>query len=509
MVDEAPGGVRRIVIVGGGTAGWMAAAALSRALGPIGRSVALVESDAIGTVGVGEATIPPIRTFNAMLDIDEDRFLRETMGSYKLGIEFVDWSRIGARYFHPFGAAGQDFHGVPFHQLWLRHRARGGTTRLTDYSMCTVAAREGRFGIAAPGDRTPLAHIAHAYHFDAMLYAALLRRIGEAQGVVRHEGRVVRVDRDGERGDVAALLLDDGRRIAGDLFVDCSGFAGLLIEGALGTGYHDWSHWLPMDRALAMPTGRIDPLPPHTRATAHPAGWQWRIPLQHRTGNGHVFASAFTTADAAEALLRAHAPGDPCGEVRSLSFTTGMRRRAWSHNVVALGLAAGFIEPLESTSIHLIQHGILRLLALFPGGAVHPAERDAYNADMARAFTAVRDFVVLHYKATRRDDSAFWRMVQAMTVPDSLAHRIELWRAQGRLIPQDGDVFQVPSWAAVLTGQEVWPDAYDPAVDRLNAASVEAAMADMRAAYRRTALALPPHAAALPPALPSRPERTA
>ncbi|WP_235515849.1 tryptophan halogenase family protein [Sphingomonas sp. Leaf10] len=487
-----------MVVVGGGTAGWMAAAALSRALGPIGRSVTLIESDAIGTVGVGEATIPPIRAFNAMLDIAEGRFLRETMGSYKLGIEFVDWGRIGQRYFHPFGAAGQDFHGVPFHQLWLRHRVRGGTTRLTDYSMCTVAAREGRFGIAAEGDRTPLAHIAHAYHFDATLYAALLRRVAEEQGVVRHEGRVVRVDRDGDSGDVTSVRLADGRTIAGDLFVDCSGFAGLLIEGALETGYHDWRHWLPMDRALAMPTTRLDPLPPYTRATAHAAGWQWRIPLQHRTGNGHVYSSGFTGADAAERVLRDHAPGELCGDVRALSFTTGMRRKPWSHNVVALGLAAGFVEPLESTSIHLIQHGIQRLIALFPGPAVRPAERDAYNADMTRAFEAVRDFVVLHYKATTRNDSDFWRAMRAMTVPDSLAHRIELWRAQGRLIPQAGDVFAIPSWAAVLTGQEIWPAAYEPTVDRLNADSVEAALADMRGAYRRTALSLPTHDAALP-----------
>ncbi|MGN7160895.1 tryptophan halogenase family protein [Sphingomonas sp. SAFR-052] len=476
----------------------MAAAALSRFLAPIGRTVTLIESEAIGTVGVGEATIPPIRAFNAMLDIAEADFLRATMGSYKLGIEFVDWSRIGQRYFHPFGAAGQDFHGVPFHQLWLRHRARGGTTRLTDYSMCTVAAREGRFGIAGNGDRTPLAHIAHAYHFDATLYAALLRRVAEGQGVVRHEGRVVRVDRDGTGGDLTAVRLADGRTITGDLFVDCSGFAGLLIEGALATGYHDWRHWLPMDRALAMPTAALDPLPPYTRATAHAAGWQWRIPLQHRTGNGHVFASSFTTADDAERLLRADASGEPLGDVRQLSFTTGMRRQAWSHNVVALGLAAGFVEPLESTSIHLIQHGIQRLIALFPGAAVHPAERGAYNADMARAFEAVRDFVVLHYKATTRDDSDFWRAMQAMTVPDSLAHRIELWRAQGRLIPQPGDIFAMPSWAAVLTGQEIWPAAYDPAVDRLNALSVEAALDDMRAAYRRTALSLPLHINAVP-----------
>ncbi|KQN82126.1 tryptophan halogenase [Sphingomonas sp. Leaf67] len=490
--------VRQVVIVGGGTAGWMAAAALSRALGPVGRHITLIESDAIGTVGVGEATIPPIRAFNAMLDIAEDRFLRETMGSYKLGIEFVDWGRIGQRYFHPFGAAGQDFHGVPFHQLWLRHRARGGDTGLTDYSMCTVTAREGRFGIPPAGDRTPLAHIAHAYHFDATLYAALLRRVAEEQGVVRHEGRVVQVDRDGGTGDVTAVRLDDGRTIAGDLFVDCSGFAGLLIEGTLATGYHDWRHWLPMDRALAMPTTRLDPLPPYTRATAHAAGWQWRIPLQHRTGNGHVYSSGFTTAEDAERLLRDHAPGEPCGDVRSLSFTTGMRRKAWSHNVVALGLAAGFVEPLESTSIHLIQHGIQRLIALFPGAAVHPAERDAYNADMARAFEAVRDFVVLHYKATTRNDSDFWRTMRAMTVPDSLSHRIELWRAQGRLIPQAGDIFAVPSWAAVLTGQELWPAAYEPGVDRLSADSVEAALRDMHAAYRRAARSLPMHAAALP-----------
>lgn len=402
--------IERVVIVGGGTAGWMAAAALSRFFDDGRRTIDLVDSDAIGTVGVGEATIPPIANFNAMLDIREADFLRATKGTYKLGIEFVNWGKTGDRYFHPFGSYGQAFHGIAFHQLFLRERARGGDTgEIGDYSMSTTAAMDGRFARPAPGAQSLVNQIAYAYHFDAGLYAGFLRKFAEARGVRRTEGRVSQVDRDGETGDIRAVHLENGTRIEGDLFIDCSGFRGLLIEDTLGTGYEDWSHWLPMDRAIAVPTKNNGPPAPFTRSTAHEAGWQWRIPLQHRTGNGHVFSSAYMEEDTARDILLRNLEAEPIAEPRTLRFQTGMRKQAWTHNVVSLGLSSGFIEPLESTSIHLIQNGIARLFALFPDNPISPPERDEYNRGMRELYEDVRDFIILHYKATQRGDTEFWR----------------------------------------------------------------------------------------------------
>ncbi len=485
-------GTNSVVIIGGGTAGWMAAAALSRYFDDGARTISLVESDAIGTVGVGEATIPPIRAFNGLLDIPENEFLRETRGTFKLGIEFVNWGRKGDRYIHPFGGFGQDLHGIAFHQLYLRERARGGdASSISAYSMSAAAAAAGRFARPAPGARPPLGEMLYAFHFDAALYARYLRRLAERQGTVRHEGRIVAVHRDGESGDVASVELDDGRRIAGDLFIDCSGFRGLLIEETLETGYEDWSHWLPMDRAIAMPTHEHASPAPFTRATAHDAGWQWRIPLQHRTGNGHVFSSRFTDADTAEATLRATAQGDPLAEPRLLRFTTGMRRRAWVNNVVALGLSAGFVEPLESTAIHLVQNGIQRLFALFPGDRIDPVERDEYNRGMRALYEDVRDFVILHYKATQRDDTPFWRYVRAMDVPESLARKMHLWQLHGRVFRENAELFALPSWVAVMLGQNVWPHRHDPIADALDADKVGRAMEQMRGTYRTAADRLP------------------
>lgn len=483
----------RIVIVGGGTAGWMAAAFLSRFFGNDDRTITVIESDEIGTVGVGEATIPPIRTFNSILQIPEEEFLRETRGTIKLGIEFVNWGRIGDRYMHPFGAHGQDFHGIPFHQIWLREHANGRGGKLSDYSMCIQAARLGRFAPPRVGERSPLQHIAHAYHFDASLYAAFLRKIAERQNVVRQEGRIMKVHRDGESGDVASVELASGQKVEGDLFFDCSGFRGLLIEEALETGFEDWSHWLPMDRALAVPTQNVGPPDPFTRSTAHGAGWQWRIPLQHRTGNGHVFCSAFMGEDEAENILRENVEGAVQAEPKLLKFETGMRKKAWNHNVVSLGLASGFIEPLESTSIHLIQHGITRFASLFPQKDIHPVERDEYNRNLRSVYEYVRDFVILHYKATQRTDTEFWRQLGAMAIPDSLQHRLELWKAHGRIFAQNSDMFVTPSWVSVLLGQNIWPASYDPIADSLVADHVTKALNDMRAAYRNTASGLPTH----------------
>ena len=482
-----------VVIVGGGTAGWMAAAATARYFDDGQRTVTVVESDAIGTVGVGEATIPPIRNFNAMLDIDENEFLRATRGTFKLGIEFVNWGRQGDRYFHPFGQHGRDLHGIQFHQLYLRERARNGAAAggIADYSMSSVAAALARFGRPSAAAKPPVSEIAYAFHFDASLYAAYLRRLAERQGARRIEGRIVEVLRDGESGDVTAVKLEDGREVAGQLFIDCSGFRGLLIEDALEAGFEDWSHWLPVDRAIALPTRNTAPPDPFTRATAHGAGWQWRIPLQHRTGNGHVFCSAHMKEDEARDILLANVAGDPIAEPRTLRFTTGMRRKAWSHNVVALGLAGGFLEPLESTSIHLIQNGIARLFALFPDRQISPLEREEYNRGMRELYEDVRDFVILHYKATQRDDTAFWRYVRDMDVPDTLARRIELWRRRGRVFRENAELFTLPSWVAVMLGQNVEPETHDPIADTLDPDKVAAAMAQMREGYRTTAERLP------------------
>lgn len=487
----------RVVIVGGGTAGWMTAAALSRFFNDGRRSITLIESDAIGTVGVGEATIPPIRSFNAMLDIPEAEFLRETRGTCKLGIEFVNWGQQGDRYIHPFGTYGQDLHGIPFHQLFLRERLRRGGGDISDYSMSAMAARAGHFARPAAGAQSLVSQIAYAYHFDAGLYARYLRRLAERQSVTRIEGRITDVTRHAESGDVASVTLDNGTQVAGDLFIDCSGFRGLLIEETLETGYEDWSRWLPMDRALAVPTVSPGPPDPFTRSTAHAAGWQWRIPLQHRTGNGHVFSSAFMDEDTARDILLANLETAPLGDPRALRFLTGMRRKAWNHNVVAIGLSSGFIEPLESTSIHLIQNGIARLFALFPDNPISPIERDEYNRGMRDLFEDVRDFIILHYKATQREDSEFWRYVRHMDVPDSLARKMALWQRHGRVFRENAELFSVPSWIAVMLGQNIWPDTYDPIADTLDEAKVAAAMAQMRAAYRDIAGQLPVHEAFL------------
>ncbi len=452
----------RVVIVGGGTAGWMTAAALAKYFGTR-LAITLIESETIGTVGVGEATIPQIRLFNSGLDIDEGAFLTETSGTLKLGIEFIGWWREGERYFHGFGDVGRTIGLVPFYHYWLRYRAEGGPLDLETFSANALAAKLGRYGPAAgtTGARMPPS----AYHIDAVRYAAFLRRFAEARGVTRLEGIVRDWSLNSETGFIETLHLESGNRVAGDLFIDCSGFRGLLIEQALQSGYEDWSHWLPCDRAVALPStgnGRLDPF---TRATARQAGWQWEIPLQHRTGNGHVYASAFTDEQTALDTLTANLPGTALGEPRHLRFLTGKRREIWKKNCIALGLASGFLEPLESTSIHLVQAGIARLLALFPDRACDPTLASEFNKHLDFEYTAIRDFLILHYHATERDESEFWRYCRTMTVPDSLNAKLELFRANGRIIRFNTELFDIPSWLQVMWGQGLKPRQHHPMVD--------------------------------------------
>jgi len=463
----------------------MTAAALAHKFAGTGRAITLVESAEIGTVGVGEATIPHIRHFNATLGIDEAEFLAATKGTYKLGIEFVDWGRKGDSYIHPFAEFGAPIDGVPFHHQWL---ASGGAGAFEDYSLPIQAARQGRF---RRPDGDPYNY---AYQFDAGLYAKFLRGYSEARGVVRREGKIGHVALDGETGFVRSVTLESGETLEADLFVDCSGFRGLLIEQALKTGYEEWTHWLPCDRAIALPCPNVGPLPPLTRATAQENGWIWRIPLQHRTGNGHVYSSGFTSDDAALETLLAQLPAEPLAEPNRLRFVTGKRKRQWVGNTIAIGLSSGFLEPLESTSIHLIQVAIGRLLDLFPTQVWDPLDAEEFNRLMALDYERVRDFLILHYHCQQRDDSEFWRHCRAMTVPDSLAHKLELFRERGVVVRYREGTFLEPSWLAVYLGQHVTPRHPDP---RAGGAVVAAAMAAMRAEILETAGAMPSHEAAL------------
>lgn len=457
-VDRA---IRSILIVGGGSAGWMTCAALTNAL-PKGCRITLVESEAIGIIGVGEATIPPIRTFNAMLGIDEREFLRETQGSFKLGIEFVGWGNQGSRYFHPFGPHGRPFDIRDVHQLWLQARSEGDQGEFDHLAMAWHLARAGRFAIPAADRRNVLSTFDYAYHFDASRYARYLRSYSEKRGATRIEGKVAEVALDGETGFVTHVTMEDGRQIAADLFIDCSGFRGLLIEGALKAGYEDWTHWLPCDRAVAIPCTHGAEFAPHTRSTVREAGWQWRIPLQHRVGNGYVYCSKFIDDDAALETLLGNLEGESLAEPNQLRFVTGMRRKFWDRNVVAIGLSSGFMEPLESTSLHLIQAGISKLLALFPDRTFDAMVIDEYNHIARTEFERIRDFIILHYKLTRREDSELWRYCSAMDIPDTLSFKIEHFRRYGRHIAREMDLFGPPSWHAVHIGQGNLPEAFDP-----------------------------------------------
>ncbi len=485
--------VTKIVIVGGGTAGWMTAAAVMRVLGQMpGLSVTLVESEAIGTVGVGEATIPQIIGFNRLLGLDEMQFMRETRATYKLGIEFVDWLRPGHAYVHPFGSFGLDMLGIEFQHFFLRGASLGETARIDDYSIAAMAAKAGRFGWPRPENpRSPMSKLSYAFQFDAGRYARFLRGYAEAAGAVRVEGRIVEVQQDGESGFVTAVALEDGREVAGELFIDCSGFRSLLLGQTLGVPFADWTRWLPCDSAVAIPCTLGGANEPLTRSTARPAGWQWRIPLQHRIGNGHVFSSSHMERQAATDLLLANLDGKPLADPNHLAFKAGHRVRAWEKNVVALGLAAGFLEPLESTSIHLVQSGIARLMALFPDTGFSGVEIERFNLETAREYRNIRDFLVLHYRASERDDSEFWRYCRTLPPPDSLAEKLELFRSSGRIIRENNELFTEDSWLSVMLSQGVEPRGHHPAAWMLDAAETRQRLAHIREVIARTVAELP------------------
>jgi len=466
--------VRNIVIVGGGTAGWMTASALAKVLE--GRcTIRLVESDEIGIIGVGEATIPHIGEFNRALEIDEDEFMRATQATFKLGIEFVNWGAVGDRYIHGFGFVGQATQALPFHHFWLRMRRAGKALPLEAYSINTAAPRAAKFMRARrdmPG--SPVADISHAFHFDAGLYARYLRAYAERRGVRRTEGKIVRVSQREGDGFIDAVVMESGERVEGDFFVDCSGLRGLLIEQTLKAGFEDWSHWLPMNRALAVPCRSAGPLLPMTRATAHRAGWQWRIPLQHRTGNGHIWCSAFMEQDEAARILLDNLDGEPLADPRPLKFTTGRRRQFWVRNCVAVGLSSGFLEPLESTSIHLIHTAVSRIISFFPHAGFDAADIAEYNAMTQWEYERIRDFLILHYKATERDDSPFWDYCRTMPIPETLARKIELFRSNGRVFRDLQELFAEPSWLQVMIGQRIVPQGYHPFADLRPEAEVDA-----------------------------------
>ena len=485
--------IKDIVIVGGGTAGWMTAAALSTVLN--GRyNIRLVESDEIGIVGVGEATIPMIQRFNRVLGIDENEFMRETQGSFKLGIEFVNWGKLGDRYMHGFGRLGQDLATLPFDQYWNKMRRAGKAAPLEEYSITRMASKANKFmppRFDVPN--SPLRDIGYAYHFDASLYAKFLRKLSESRGVVRIEGKITRATLREPDGHIDAVELENGARVEGELFIDCSGFRGLLIEQTLQTGYEDWTHWLPADRALAVPCESAPVITPYTRSTAHKSGWQWRIPLQHRTGNGHVYCSRYISDDEAAATLLANLDAPALADPRLIKFQTGMRKQAWNRNVVAVGLAGGFLEPIESTSIHLIQSAIARLIEFFPDRGFQEVERAEFNRQSRFEYERIRDFIVLHYHLNQRTDSPYWLACANMAIPDTLRQKMDLYRARGKVVRVDNELFSEVGWIQVLEGQNMPVNAYNPLVDVQSEADIADYLDSVRGVIAKCVSVMPTH----------------
>jgi tryptophan halogenase len=486
--------LRNFVIAGGGSAGWMTAAALSSLLNPKDVSITLVESEEIGTIGVGEATIPDIINFNRILGLNESEFMKATHATFKLGIEFVDWGRVGHRYIHPFSVHGVDMNGIDFHQYWLHALAAGDKHPIQQYSLCAVAATMNKFALPVPDPRSVFSYIRYAYHFDASLYARYLRNYAEVRGVKRVEGKIEEVLQAPESGNITALRLTDGRVVNGDFFIDCTGFRALLIEKVLGVPYVDWSHWLPCDRAQAVGCKHAGPLTPYTRSSARTAGWQWRIPTQKRTGNGHIYCSEFMSDDEAASILLANLDGEALGAPRLIRFKAGRREKPWTKNCVAIGLSAGFLEPLESTSIYLIQEGISRLISLFPNAELSDVIRHEYNRHMQLEFEQVRDFIILHYFATERDDTPFWNYCRTMKIPESLEYKIALFREAGRIFRYQEELFTTPSWVAVFLGQGIVPKHCDPIVSMIPTDEVRSSLESIRQGIATAAQSMPSHA---------------
>jgi len=479
--------VRRVVIAGGGTAGWMVAACLGKTLGRR-LDIRLVESDEIGTVGVGEATIPTLHTFHELLGLDEPAFMAATQATFKLGIRFENWRNLREDYIHSFGLTGKDHWTAGFQHFWLAGRERRLAHDYGDYCLELRAAEESRFA------HLPRNGMNYAYHFDASLYAAYLRRFSEGFGVQRIEGRIAAVEQH-ENGDIRALRLDGGACIEGDLFIDCTGFRALLIGQTLKVPYEDWSHWLPCDSAVAAQTASVGPAVPYTRSIAHPWGWQWRIPLQHRVGNGLVFCSRHLGDEEAKAALLANVQGEVLTQPRVLKFRPGQRETVWAQNVVAIGLASGFLEPLESTSIHLIQRGIIRLLQMFPNAGIRASDIAEYNRQTRDELEHIRDFIILHYHVTHRSDVPFWRELRAMEVPGSLRHRIELFRQTARVFRSPNELFAENSWIQVMLGQGVVPEQHHPVADLMGDDELKGFLEEIRQQVARTVVQLPTHQA--------------
>jgi len=468
----------RVVIVGGGTAGWMAAAALSKLLGK-NLEISLIESDEIGTVGVGEATIPLLTGFHQLLGIKEDEFMRNAQATFKLGIQFENWGALGDKYLHPFGIIGKDCWACSFHHFWLKAVKQGKPVDLGDFSLHQQVAKANKFALSSKGG------LEYAYHFDASLYGKFLRKFSEGHGVRRIEGKVVNVATDEKTGAIDRLTLASGQVIKGDLYIDCSGFRGLLIEQALHTGYEDWTHWLPCDRAIAVQTTAVRPPVPYTRSIAHGAGWQWQIPLQHRVGNGLVYCSTYLSDDEARRTLLANVDGEPLTEPRVIPFKTGRRLKQWHKNCVALGLASGFLEPLESTSLYLVQSGIVRLMQLFPVDGIDQTEVDEYNSQAKSELEYIRDFIILHYHVTQRTDTPFWNFCRTMDVPESLSRRIELFLSNGRIFREGHELFFDGSWSRVMTGQGLMPRGYHPIVDIMSDQELDLLLNGIQSAHAR------------------------
>ncbi len=469
--------IRKVVVVGGGTAGWMSAALLKRVLGEQ-VEIELVESEQIGIVGVGEATIPPIQRVNAVLGIDEAEFLRETKSTIKVAIKFENWRVPGESYYHTFGAPGRSQAFCHFHHFWTRAQQAGHTSNLWDYDLNYLCAEANKFAKLQVDD--PIWELQYAYHFDASLYGAFLRKYSEKRGVKRTEGLIEQVNINPESGHVESLVLQDGSVIAGDFFVDCSGIRGLLIHQKLNTGYEDWGHWLPCDRAMAVPTERFEETLPYTRAIAHSAGWQWRIPLQHRNGNGLVYSSKHYSDDEAANILLSNLESETIDEPKIIPYRTGRTRKQWNRNVVAVGLSSGFLEPLESTSIYLIQSAIVRLIHLFPHAGVTDELMEEYNRQSSTEYELIRDFIIMHYYLNERDDSQFWRDMRNIDLPERLTRKIELFRSNGILVQDHLDVFLEPSWLQVMLGQGVVPQDYHPIADSLSDEQLQEKLANMK-----------------------------